>query len=153
MAFEKLKTDYKDDQPVGEREYEITQNDNGTVGIKDVTTYAQVGDSYGGSDINATNAAVNGLNERLEETNLLMDRDFILLNKGALTFNSGNICSISDSRITADSLADVYFTDATTAIAEKAVITVETYNGRVDLVAGRAPEGQIVASIRIRVVG
>ncbi len=146
MAIRKLKTNYKDDQLTGSRKYEITQNEDGTYGIADVSVYAQVGDWFGGTDINATNTAVNALIDSI-------GGDFILLNKGTLTFNAANICSISDSRITADSLADVYFTDATKPVAEKAVITVETYNGRVDLMAGRAPEGQIVASIRIRVVG
>ena len=82
-----------------------------------------------------------------------MSGDFILLNKGMLSFNAGNICTISDSRITSDSLADVYFTENTIQAAEKAVITVETYSGRVELVARRAPEGEIKASIRIRAVG
>ena len=36
--------------------------------------------------------------------------------------------------------------------AEKASITVETYNGRVELKAGRMPEGTIKASIVIKVV-
>lgn len=150
MAIEKLKTDYKDDiLSSAKREYEMIQNDNGTISLEDVSAYAQIGDNFGGADINATNSAVNDLAAEVEAS---AGSDFILLSKGTLTFNAGNICSISDSRITADSLADVYFTDATIATAEKAVITVETYNGRVDLIAGRTPEGTISASIRIRVV-
>lgn len=145
-----LKTNYKDDQPIGDRKYEITQNDDGTFSITDVTVYAQTGDLFGATDINTTNTEVNAI---FADTQKIKNDDFILLNKETLTFNAGNICSISDSRITADSLADVYFTDATISTAEKAVITVETYNGRVDLIAGRTPEGQISASIRIKVVG
>ena len=78
-------------------------------------------------------------------------KDFILCNKQALTFSS-NICTISDARITADSLADVYFTAGCIAAAEKASIVVETSAGAVTLTAARAPEATLTASIKIRVI-
>ncbi|MCM1235995.1 MAG: hypothetical protein NC489_38380 [Ruminococcus flavefaciens] len=77
--------------------------------------------------------------------------DFILINQKALTFTQ-NVCTINDGRITANSLADVYFTSDSILSAEKAVISVETYDGSVQLTAGRTPESQLKASIRIRVV-
>lgn len=189
MAIEKLKTDYKDDiLASGKREYEMTNNANGTVSLEDVSVYAQTGDNFGGSDINATNTAVNALIDNTSNINNTpdsqkrvsyadtagsaasaqnaqsavkadsatvansVDNDFILLNNGTLTFNSNNICTIADIKITANSLADVYFTKETESAAERAVIKADTYDGKVELTAGRTPETTLKATIRIRVV-
>ena len=54
-----LKTNYKDDIFSGNRKYRMTNNSDGTVSFTDVTTYSQVGDQYGASDINAQNVAIN----------------------------------------------------------------------------------------------
>lgn len=80
-----------------------------------------------------------------------IDKDFILINQQILTFVD-KVLTISDTRITADSLADVYFTNDTIKTAEKADITVETYKGKVELKAVNTPEEIIKASIYIRVV-
>ena len=189
MAIAKLKTDYKDDiLASGKREYEMTNNANGTVSLEDVSIYTQTGDDFGGADINATNTAVNELIDKTSNINNTADEvkrvlyaesagttnsaqtaqravaadtatvantvnnDFILLNKGTLTFNSNRVCTISDIKITEDSLADVYFTSETESAAERAVIKVDTYNGKVELTAGRTPEIELKATIRIRVV-
>ena len=77
--------------------------------------------------------------------------DFILRNNQTLTFTN-NVCEISDARITANSLADVYFTNACIQTAIKANITVETTAGKVTLTASRTPEATLTASIKIRVV-
>jgi len=79
------------------------------------------------------------------------DNDFILCNQQALTFSNG-YCQLNDSRITAGSVADVYFTDATINTAENAGITVQTYANYMRLFAAQEPTGSIVATIRIRVV-
>lgn len=81
---------------------------------------------------------------------LLESKDFVLSNQVTLTFTN-NIATISDSRITANSLADVYFTSDTIATAEKAEIYVDTYDGKVQLTAKNTPTGNIRCSIRVRV--
>lgn len=86
-----------------------------------------------------------------DNTKIPLDEFFVLTNASVLSF-SNKICSIYDQRITESSLADVYFTSDTILNAEKASITVETYEGRVEISAGREPEGEIKASITIRVV-
>ena len=64
-----LKTTYKDDlldTSVNEkRKYNMIQNADGTVSFEDVTTYSQIGDSFGAVDINATNEKVNEVNSNL----------------------------------------------------------------------------------------
>ena len=64
-----LKTTYKDDlldTSVNEkRKYNMIQNADGTVSFEDVTTYSQIGDSFGAADINATNNKVNEVNSNL----------------------------------------------------------------------------------------
>lgn len=54
-----LKTDYKDDVFSGNRKYTMVNNPDGTVSFVDVTTYTQVGDSYGASEINEQNDVIN----------------------------------------------------------------------------------------------
>lgn len=59
-----LKTDYKNYVPSTElRQYQLINNSNGTVSLQDVTVYEQVGDLFSAGDINATNAAVNAIQE------------------------------------------------------------------------------------------
>lgn len=82
---------------------------------------------------------------------LNQDTDFILTNQQELEFTN-SVATISDERITANSLADVYFTSDTIDIAEDADISVETIDGSVVLTASTEPTGAIKATIRIRVV-
>lgn len=62
-----LKTNYKDDVLVSgqQRKYNMIQNSDGTVSFVDVSSYAQYGDTLKAEDFNATNAAVNALNGKL----------------------------------------------------------------------------------------
>lgn len=172
-TIEKLRTNFKQDIidiSVNEkRKYRMIENSDGTVSLEDETIYMQIGDDFGAEEANGTNGTVNELIDSLsaiesgetavkeaETANKAtvaesVANDFILINQQVLTF-SNKICTIFDSRITADSLADVYFTADSISIAENAVISVETYNGEVELTAGREPEGIIRASIHIRVV-
>ena len=85
-----------------------------------------------------------------DNTKVSLDADFILINQQALTFLN-NVCTISDARITASSLADVYFTSLTESVANNADIVVETTAGAVMLTASNTPTGTIEATIHIRV--
>lgn len=129
-------------EDVTELEATVTNIINGTTAVGNAT-HATNADSA----TNATNAA----SANSATTAGSVSNDFILRNKQALSFTN-KVCTISDSRITADSLADVYFTNATMQAASKASITVETSAGAVTLTAAREPETILVASIRIRVV-
>lgn len=155
MDIAKLKTNFQDDiintEVTDKRRYELINNSDGTVSFDDKTTYTQIGSNYGAKEINETNDTINQLIDANEKAEQSAESVFVLRNQSLLTF-VGTTCTISDDRITADSLADVYFTSDTALNAEKAVIDVETYSGRVDLNAGRTPEGDIRASIVIRVV-
>lgn len=75
--------------------------------------------------------------------------DVFILKNQTLLFNN-LLCTIEDSRITSDSLADVYFTSDTIDIAETAKISVETYSGNLQLIAEQLPTGDIKATIVIR---
>ncbi len=54
-----LKTTYKDDIFAGKKKYKITQNEDGSVYIEDITEYTQEGDIYSAGDVNRTNTQVN----------------------------------------------------------------------------------------------
>ena len=92
------------------------------------------------------NIKINGV-----ETTVYTPNDFILINQQTLNFIN-NVCTISNDKITSDSLAYVHFTSDTISIAEKADISVETYDGNVKLTAINSPTGTIKATIQIRVV-
>lgn len=63
---------------------------------------------------------------------------------------TNNICEISDSRITANSLVDVYFTAESTENAEAAVIYVDSTAGKVVLTATYQPVGTIQGVIAVK---
>ena len=90
---------------------------------------------------------VNAINELKDST----DKAFLLLNQGELSFVE-KMCVISDGRITSSSLVDVYFTSDTITSAEKAFITVESYDGYLELKAESDVTDTIKASIYVKVV-
>lgn len=155
MAIAKLPVNFKDDiintSINDKRRYNIEDNSDGTKSLEDVTDYEQVGSNFGAEQINQTNGTVNKLIESVENIENDVEKDFILLNQGTLQFTN-NVAVIQDTRITEDSLADVYFTADSANAAESAVISVETFAGNVKLTAGRTPEDVIRATIHIRVV-
>ena len=63
MAKATLPTNYKDDvlasSMSGKRRYRKIENADGTISLEDVTDYTQIGSSFGASNINATNTAIN----------------------------------------------------------------------------------------------
>ena len=76
-----LKTNYVDDVLDSSknqlRKYQQIQNDDGTVSFVDVTEYSTTGTSFGAKDINDTNAAVNELNNSLEEHTGVVEGSFL----------------------------------------------------------------------------
>lgn len=58
-----LKTNFTDDilseSMNGKRQYNVTENSNGTKSLEDVTNYQSVGSTFSAKDMNETNAAVN----------------------------------------------------------------------------------------------
>lgn len=58
-----LKTNFTDDilaeSMNGKRQYNVTENRNGTKSLEDVTDYQSVGSTFSAKDMNETNAAVN----------------------------------------------------------------------------------------------
>lgn len=68
-----LKENYKDDildvSVNTKRKYRVTENQDGTVSLEDETVYTQQGDSFGASDMNATNGKVNTLETDIGEIN------------------------------------------------------------------------------------
>ena len=63
---------------------------------------------------------------------------------------TNNVCEISDNRITADSLVDVYFTADSMERAESAVIVVDSTTGKVVLTATYEPVGIIQGVIAVK---
>lgn len=100
------------------------------------------------SELNYVKGVKSNIQEQIN-SKINSDNDFVLSN---LTFSfSSKVCNINDSRITADSLADVYFNSASIDKAIAANISVETYAGYVRLTAEK-DVSSLGGSIKIRVV-
>lgn len=116
---------------------------------------------YAPSALNATSIAganINGVFFNgtqnitvVDSTKFSKSNSFILQSKQALVFTD-KVCTISDSKIRSNSLAEVVFTRACLNSAKKAGIVVETSNGAVTIKAGRTPTETLYATIYIRVV-
>lgn len=104
-----------------------------------------------GAEINGVNFDGTANITIEDSSKLSTSKSFILQAKQALTFTN-KVCTISDNRITADSLAEVVFTANCIDNARKAVISVDTSNGAVTIRAGRTPQGTLTATVFIRVV-
>ena len=89
-----LKTNYKDYQfQEGQtlRKYQEISNNDGTISLRDVTSYQQEGDRFSASDINSTNAKVNKLDQdvsRLQSDTSTLQTDVSNINTrlNGLTF-------------------------------------------------------------------
>lgn len=101
------------------------------------------------SDINETVLGIQGTASSALNTITTFVARYFTLPLQTLTFTN-NICEITDSRITADSLVDVYFTAATMDSAEAAEIVVDSQLGKVVLTARYTPTGTIQAMIGVR---
>ena len=113
-----LKTNYKDDilntLINRKRKYTREVNNDGSESFTDITEYSQVGDQFGASDINQTNAAINQLNNDLTE---LSNRDIYTTTEKVIgtwidgrpiyrkTYNKS--VSLTGSSITLDSISDL----------------------------------------------
>lgn len=64
-----LKTDYKDDIFSGNRKYAQVDNGDGTISFTDETTYDQVGDSFGATQINEIDSNINSLTTSVNDLN------------------------------------------------------------------------------------
>lgn len=78
-----------------------------------------------------------------------VDKDFVIP-KQSLVF-SNKTCTVVDSRVTVDSLVDVYFTKESTSAAEAATIYVDSEAGKIVLTASVQPTESLEAIMRVRV--
>ncbi len=69
-----LKTDFKNDKFAGKRKYTLTENDDGTISLDDVTEYETVGDIYGATEVNASNTAIN---QNTDDIAQIRDEDLV----------------------------------------------------------------------------
>lgn len=127
-----LKTDYKDYVYSGNQKFKITANSDGTSTITDSTTYSQVGDTFGASDLNATN----------EEVNKKLDTGLDVT--GTLSAGSTSI-TLSSSKITTSSILDFY-----TSIYGVAPSDVAVSSGKVVLTFDSQDSAMVVG---VKIIG
>ena len=75
-----LKTNFTDDilseSMNGKRQYNVTENSNGTKSLEDATDYQSVGSTFSAKDMNETNAAVNQAHNDIRELTENMQNRF-----------------------------------------------------------------------------
>ena len=98
--------------------------------------------SYNQTAQSQINTATGLVTDYVDKDYVIEEQDFNFTNK---------VCTISDSKVTANSLIDVYFTAATISVAEEAQIYVDSSAGRITLTATNTPTGTIRGMIRVRV--
>jgi dGTP triphosphohydrolase len=96
---------------------------------------------------NAANTTAQAANQTISD---FVAADFVLPLQN-LTFTNKR-CVINDSRVTASSLIDVYFTEDTMIAAETARIYVDSASGQIILTAETQPASTLKARIRVRVM-
>lgn len=102
------------------------------------------------SDVNDAVSSIRTIANSALNTITNFVADYFTLPVQTLVFDNNNVCEISDSRITSDSLIDVYFTAASMESAEAAEIVVDSVTGKVVLTARYTPVGTIQARIGVR---
>ena len=99
---------------------------------------------------NSINAIQNTANTANQTIQTFVDNDFTIP-KQTLTFVNG-MCTITDERVTENSLVDVYFTAESMTVAEVAQIYVDSAAGKIILTANTQPTSTLDAMIRVRVM-
>ena len=87
-------------------------------------------------------AATALVTDYVDKDYVIAEQDFVFVNK---------VCTIQDQKVTANTLVDVYFTDATMSAAEDAVISVNSTAGSIVLTAENTPASTIRGMIRVRI--
>lgn len=116
-----LKTDYKDAVYTGNRKYTQTNNTDGTISLVDATAYSTEGDSFGASDINATNSAVNANAANVTALQQKIKTTTKNITLTAASWSSGSY-TISDSLITATSNQEIIPAPSISADQYKALV-------------------------------
>lgn len=99
------------------------------------------------NSINSIQGTANSANQTIQT---FVENDFTIP-KQTLAFTNG-VCTITDERVTEDSLVDVYFTAESMAVAEVAQIYVDSAAGKIILTANTQPTSTLDAMIRVRVM-
>lgn len=124
-----LPTNYRDDvldTSVNEkRKFIMIDNGDGTYSFEDETVYSTVGSNYGASDINRTNQTVNNLTAKVD----FITGGFLL--KDISVGLSTKSFTYSDERITADSLALVFFDNGDHDTISDAGVIANTVDGAI----------------------
>lgn len=122
-----------------------------------VDTYQDNVQGYISTYENNLSQQIAGYNANYQQTldasqqliNDYVNKDYVTSTK-TLTFTN-KVCTISDSKVTSDSLIDVYFTADTITHAEDCKIVVDSLQGQIQLTAEVQPTQTIKAKFRVRV--
>lgn len=142
-----LPTNYTDDildvSVNTRRKFNMIQNQDGTVSFEDVTVYTNEGSNYGASNINASNREINKLNNKYD----FLTGGFLL--KDVPVNLSTKTYTYSDERITADSLAMVFFDPSVADAVFDAIVVANTEDGGIVFTSDNASNTTLTCDIYV----
>ena len=142
-----LPTNYTDDildvSVNTRRKFNMIQNQDGTVSFEDVTVYTNEGSNYGASNINASNREINKLNNKYD----FLTGGFLL--KDVPVNLSTKTYTYSDERITADSLAMVFFDPSVADAVFDAIVVANTEDGGIVFTSDNASSTTLTCDIYV----
>lgn len=143
-----LKTDYVDAVFTGNRKYTMTNNSDSTISLTDATSYTTEGTSFGASDINATNTAVNAL---IGSVN-------VNVTTGSWTASGGVFYkefAVTGMRATDTPVVSLYIPNATAKATAKSyqkmfsyINNIETYANKIRIYVHTAPTAAFTITIK-----
>lgn len=101
------------------------------------------------TSVNQTVSGISQVANSTYETISAFTNRYFTLPLRVLNFNEEGVCVIVDSRVTSDSLVDVYYTSESIEYAENAVINIESGDGVITLTFENTPVGEIQAKIKV----
>lgn len=119
------------------RKFRMINNGDGTVSFEDVTVYSVEGSNFGATDINRTHNAFNAIRTEMDS---IVGAKII---EGITPVFSNNSYTYSDDTISADTLAMIFWTDASKDLVVASNIIVNTVSGGIQFTCDSAPSGTV----------
>ena len=119
-----------------------------TIQLSPTMVKALVGENHLSAPLDGQEIVESKYKEAFDFNDVMKVANYFTLPLQTFTFTN-KICNVNDSRVTSNSLVDVYFTSASMSSVEDAGITVESQNGKIVMTAEEQPVGTIQGRIKV----
>lgn len=119
-----------------------------TIQLSPTMVKALVGENHLSAPLEGQEIVESKYKEAFDFNDVMKVANYFTLPLQTFTFTN-KICNVNDSRVTSNSLVDVYFTSASMSSVEDAGITVESQNSKIVMTAEEQPVGTIQGRIKV----